>query len=731
MTIEENMQEEGDARRNDPRWEDLRKRAERVVARRATRPAEAATEVDSVGGLAEAEGLIHELEVHGVELELQNEVLLQTGEELRDIRDRYLELYEFAPVGYVTLDTQGQIQEANLTFTGMLQRERVRLEGKLFRLLVHADDRSAFDGLLALCRKGERANHEVRLLRSDETPVWTLLRADPHSYTDAVAREIRLTATDIADRKKAEDALLRSEERLRLVVTGASLGIWDLDLPEDDAVWNDKLYELLGRDPSRSAGSEVFFSYVHKDDLARVREHFEEVLDGGTEFNDEFRIVREDGEIRWLAASSRVYRDRERNAERVAGVCYDITDRKNLQQALSNANRNLERRVAERTKESSRRARQLRRLAFELSRAEDRERSHIAGLLHEDLQQLLVSLKLQLQALRPGSFTNGQAAATVPRLQEMVGECIRKTSALSYELSPPALERLGLIPVLEWLATDMQRKHGLDVRVDADPEAEPPGGRDVASLLYRSMRELLLNIVKHADAESATIVAKRNGDEISITVKDEGRGLDLAEAEARRDDGGGFGLFSIEERVSSLGGELEIESAPGHGCTVTMRLPAGVGSQPSRTSPPPFPGIRDVPAPAPPEDGQDREEHLINILIADDHDLVRQGLVSLLEDHEDFKVVAQAASGNDAVHLALTRDPDVVLMDVSMPGMNGIAATEEIKKVMPHIHVIGLSMHDDPGTRAQMLESGASDYLTKAGADWRLLAAIRGCLAND
>ncbi len=116
---------------------------------------------------------------------------------------------------------------------------------------------------------------------------------------------------------------------------------------------------------------------------------------------------------------------------------------------------------------------------------------------------------------------------------------------------------------------------------------------------------------------------------------------------------------------------------------------------------------------------------LTKVLIVDDHKILREGLRSLLEDARDIKVVGEAASGNEAITRAAALNPDVVIMDVGMPDINGIDATRRIRAEMPAVKVIALSMHSDRRFVTGMLSAGASGYLMKDAAFEELAVAIR------
>jgi len=115
----------------------------------------------------------------------------------------------------------------------------------------------------------------------------------------------------------------------------------------------------------------------------------------------------------------------------------------------------------------------------------------------------------------------------------------------------------------------------------------------------------------------------------------------------------------------------------------------------------------------------------IRLLLADDHEIVRAGLRMLLQVQPDMEIVAEAASGGEAIELAQAHQPDVVLMDISMPDMSGVEATRLLKARCPAIAVLALTIHEEPGYYVQMLDAGASGYVPKRAAPDELLNAIR------
>ena len=233
----------------------------------------------------------------------------------------------------------------------------------------------------------------------------------------------------------------------------------------------------------------------------------------------------------------------------------------------------------------------LRALAGELTLAEHRERRRIAQVLHDHLQQLLVGAKFQVVGLaRTGDGEIRQAAQGIQALLE---ESLTVSRSLTAELSPPLVTEAGIAPTLEWLARWMGEKHGLAVKLAVEQDIPSVAG-DVRVLLYEAVRELLFNVVKHAGVKSASVTLRRgqNG-QVLIVVADSGVGFDPATVTPVGVGGGGFGLFSIRERLDLVGGRLEVESAPGEGSRFTLTVPLGAppGAETSAATTAPAPSI--------------------------------------------------------------------------------------------------------------------------------------------
>ena len=263
----------------------------------------------------------------------------------------------------------------------------------------------------------------------------------------------------------------------------------------------------------------------------------------------------------WLTATAML--DESGKVEAFSTTCRDITDRKRAQEELKSLNEAL----LERTAEAERRAEQLRKLAAELNLIEKREQQRIAQILHDSVQQALVAAKYRL-ALVASSQNVPQATAEV---DNFINEAIAASRSLTTELNPPVLQQGGLKTMLEWLAQWMRDKHGLNVKVIV-PGRNESLPENITFFLFRVIRELLFNVVKHSGAKAARVQASRLDEQIQIVIEDEGVGFDLNNLDLAAGSMG-YGLSSIHERLTVLGGRMEIDSAPGKGSRFKLLIP--------------------------------------------------------------------------------------------------------------------------------------------------------------
>jgi signal transduction histidine kinase len=365
------------------------------------------------------------------------------------------------------------------------------------------------------------------------------------------------------------------------------------------------------------------------------------------------------------------------------------------------------------------RARQLRRLASELAQAEDRERSRLAQTLHDNLQQVLVAARYRVNGIcganDADSCLPNSAAAEMKKVDELLGVAIDMSRSLAVELSPPVLRDGGLGAGLRWLARWMTESHGLAVELSLADGAEPKD-EDICRVLFQSVRELVLNVAKHAGVKSVAVILRSRDDGWhEVIVRDEGAGFDAANAA-----GSGLGLFRIRERIGLLGGRVEVDSAPGRGTRIVLLAPGGM---PAFAAPAKSDSMGEEGGDGKPGGGSEKK---MRVLVVDDHAVLRRGLIELLQKESFIDVVGQAGDGLQAIDEARRLRPDAIVMDISMPRMNGIEATRIICAEMPSVRVVGLSMHDRSDMARAMRDVGAVAYVAKDSPVEEIIAGIRG-----
>jgi len=338
---------------------------------------------------------------------------------------------------------------------------------------------------------------------------------------------------------------------------------------------------------------------------------------------------------------------------------------------------------------------QLRRMSAELTLAEQKERRQLAGVLHDELQQLLVGAKIRLECAEDES---------VRPCQDLLENALRISRSLTSELCPSVLYKGNMIAVLDWLAKWAREKYDLNIQLKTNI-SQLKVSEDITIMIYRSVQELIFNIAKHAKTHNGTIEVVGSGSQVQIQVSDEGEGFDPSAAQLHSVDGG-FGLFAVRERLQNRGCTFSIRSSPGKGSVFTIGVT-----------------MTEEPEVAPVLTGSTHSR--IRVLIVDDHSVMRQALAAMLNLSGDIEVVGEAENGRIALDRARHLTPDIVLMDIEMPEIDGIKATRLLRLEHPQVKVIGLSMHDRKEVEADFLNAGASSFLMKSAPSDELIQAIR------
>ncbi|HEU4684109.1 MAG TPA: PAS domain S-box protein [Nitrospira sp.] len=573
-----------------------------------------------------------------------------------------------------------------------------------------------------------QAQAPLRTLEGKELSVLFTLVAPKR---EADWQRIMVTLTDVTALREAEAMVRESEQHLRTALGAGRMSAWAIDLTTDTVSWDAMHAAIFGAAREDvPPGLNGLCSLIHPDDRERVRRSLAASAIQG-HFAEEFRITDPNGGLRWISGQGTLVRDHEGRPARLVGVHTDITDRKEAQVCLENFAHELEREVVSRTAALRQSQDQLRALATELTLTEQRERQQFASQLHDHLQQLLVVCKLKLNYAKGLMDGIPSGPALLKELDGAVSNALAYSRSLVAELSPPVLHQHGIMAAIKWLAHWMKENMNLTVIVETQQNSIPlPEAHNI--LLFQSVRELLINAAKYAGTGRATVRLHVAETDLVIHVQDEGTGFDIATAtlsgDSSKNVSSKFGLFSIRERMTALGGSLEIRSALGQGTEATLKLPLAVlpSSQPNLQdrAGEQRPNFQEVP----PDRFRERRQAHVRVVLVDDHAMVRRGLRNLLENYPDVAIVGEAEDGEEAVVAADQLMPDVIIMDVNMPGMNGLEATRRIKQRHASTVVIGLSVNADRESLNAMRRAGAVALLTKGAEVSDIYRAMKNAL---
>ena len=647
----------------------------------------------------------------------------------RDVTERYKSARQAATLSaivsssddaIVSKDLSGTITSWNQGAEKLFGYTAQEMVGRSILTIIPPDRHEEEAQILARLRAGERIDHfeTVRCKKNGERCDISIT-VSPLFDDDGRVVGASKIGRDITEQKRARQQLFEAEERWRITLESIGDAVVVTDAHAVVTFVNEVAAKLMGGAEGTLLGrplNEVFV-ILNEETRASVESPVERVIREGyvVGLANHTVLVRPDGSQVPIDDSAAPIRDHEGRLRGVVLVFRDITARKEGEIRQRQWNRDLEHQVRERTEELVRSQNQLRGLAAQLAMTEQRERRRLAVHLHDSLAQLLAlgcmklgQLKRQVpsELIRPGSL--------VAQLDEHLQQCLQSTRSVMAQLSPSALHDLGFVAAIKWLAQEM-RQHDLKVDVWPLTEEQPTFVEHHGDMLFQCVREVLFNVRKHARVQSASItIEKRTPDVWVVAIEDRGIGFDPTAID-HRSPGEHFGLFSIKERMESMGGWCVITSVPGRGTKVELGLPASTsrGGMQRRLS---DRKTTSIVAPG----GTTRTR----LLLVDDHAMIRQGLRNILESYGDLEVVAEAADGEEALTQAQVHQPDVIIMDLNLPGLNGIEATRHIKEAHPQIVIIGLSVQSTPDRAEALLGAGAVALLTKEQAAEDLYAVI-------
>jgi PAS domain S-box-containing protein len=446
----------------------------------------------------------------------------------------------------------------------------------------HLQDKVNNEVLPALKEKGfwedELQYLNLKTGRLTDVHATTFTVKDPATGTPIFLAN---TSIDITERKRAEDALRASEARFKVIASSTPdhILVQDRDL-KYTLVVNPQLglteQDMIGKTDR---------DFLTREDAEKLTRIKQQVLETGDSVHVEAPLTTAEGELQFFSGAYVPKHDASGQIDGLIGYFRNVTENKRAEEnlrrseeALRLANEHLEQRVRERTmdlqnltEQLERSRHELRKLASELVMSEERERKRIAGVLHDDIAQTLAAARMRLDLLQ-SMQSDQKDKQTLQEVKAFLVQSIQETRALMTDIGNPLLFDLGLKAACEALVNRLMERHPVRIRCDI-PDAYKHLDPDVKAILYQLIRELLNNVAKHGRAQNARVMISMEEGHFRVQVTDDGVGFDPQALGAPTAEGG-FGLYSIRERLIAIDGSLRIESAPGAGTVVTAILPS-------------------------------------------------------------------------------------------------------------------------------------------------------------
>jgi two-component system, NarL family, sensor kinase len=416
----------------------------------------------------------------------------------------------------------------------------------------------------------------------------------------------------------------------------------------------------------------------------------------------EIRLLRKNGKPRTVRLT--LSPNRELGLEAICAVATELTEIVDANEAL-------------RVTETS-----LRQLSARLLQLQDEERRRIARDLHDVTGQKIAVLSMSLDRLaRLTEQRKPEAQESIKESREIVGQIGEEIRTLSYILHPPLLDECGLASAVHWYAEGFQKRSGIKLEVAIDAGV-PRLSIDAETTLFRVVQESLTNVHRYSGSSAAKIRISKDAGEVQLEIIDYGQGIKTGAARAKLDGPAplGVGIPGMRERLHQLGGALSVDFGT-NGTRVMAALPYKKAGEEF-------------------EDGESRsslsfalrsaQDARRRILIADDHELMRRGLRGLLESHDEWAVCGEAVEGREVVRKSAELEPDLVIMDVNLPGLSGIEAAVQIRQEREAAKILFFTVHDSDEVIREIIDAGAHGYVAKSRASQDLVEAVRKVLSG-
>lgn len=389
-----------------------------------------------------------------------------------------------------------------------------------------------------------------------------------------------------------KEALLQSNERIRIAAEAAEMGTWDWNLTNNEVHWNERHFLLLGMKPRPSpVTADEFFRHLHPEDSRMLPERLNQAISQKSVFEAKFRVCRDDGEVRWMSGYGRITEESNGQATKMSGVMFDITAQKLAEEKLIRLNEQLEQKVEDRTaalketnfnlqaeiNERQRIEGERIHLQRRLVAAQELERQRISRDIHDQCGQLLIALRLKVSKLKEDYSDQKALQEQARSIEAIIGQLDSDVDSFARELRTSVLDDLGLQAALANYTGSWSQHTGIPIELHTNEANEERLDSEIETTIYRITQEALNNTAKYAKATQVSILLECRNDSVSLIVEDNGIGFDPETISSKGDRG--LGIAGMKERATIMGGTFQIESTAGQGTTIIVRIPRSAGQE--------------------------------------------------------------------------------------------------------------------------------------------------------
>lgn len=543
---------------------DRRRRAEERLRSQLADPLEPLSEV-------ETRRLVRELCVRQIELEIHNEELRDARahreEALVSSEGRFRALVENGPEGVALVDAAGRIVYTSPALNRLLGFSADELLGTPALDLCHPEELDVLGQVIGplLRSPGAQATGQHRVRHRDGSWVWVETSVANH-LDDPRLQTLVVYLHDLTARKRTEEALFLSESHLAGIIGSAMDGIITLDEQQRIVLFNATAEHLFGRTRDEVLGRSVEILMPERF-RARHHGHVQTFASTGIttrKMGGTSPVIglRSSGEEFPLEAS--ISQIEVMGRKLYTAIVRDISERIRGETQI--------REYADR----------LRVLSQQLLQAQETERRHLARELHDEIGQVLSAVSITLKTVH--AKVDPAVRSRLVESIAIVDRAIQQVRDLSLDLRPPMLDDFGLEAALRWYAARFAERAGLPVHFTAQTSlVDFP--ESVRNGCFRLAQEAMTNVLRHGQARQVWIDLRQD-QELTLTNRDDGRGFDVSLARQRAARGESLGLISMQERVALLRGKLDVESRPGAGTTIRVRVPVPAVEEEVEDSPP-------------------------------------------------------------------------------------------------------------------------------------------------